>query len=30
MRQEQAVKRPAKPVKNPLDLRTPSGKTLPF
>ncbi|MBA2895686.1 hypothetical protein HNR30_007072 [Nonomuraea soli] len=30
MRQTQIRKRPSKPVKSSLDLRTPSGRKLPY
>ncbi len=30
MKQQQITKRPTRPASNPLDLRTPSGRSLAF
>jgi hypothetical protein len=30
MRQQQIVKRPTRPATRPLDLRSPSGRALPY
>ena len=30
MRQQQIVKRPSRPGSSPLDLRSPTGRSLPF